>query len=208
MDPEIALEFLNDVVRDIATFGQFQLGSADVSTIAAGTREYALSTSAVMGKVMRATWHTSSTDRKELQMVSHDWLDKNVRNWRELTASTDRAEPIYCYVYVASDGLRYVGFHPIPDESVSGGYPKATLYGPVFAEVTADDALPDAFPSLEVLRTGINRLYSRGQDAKNAQYWEALYYQERQAAVVAIKSFLEGHKSGLEPRHVANTCVV
>lgn len=208
MEPEVALEFLNDVLRDLAVFGQFQLGSEDVSTVAAGTREYALSTSSPLGNVQRITWHLSSTDRKELIQVSHDWLDQNVTNWRELTASTDRGTPEYAYVYVKSDGLRYVGFHPIPDESVSGGYPKATLYGSIFSEVTGDDSLPDAIPSLEVFRAGINRLWARGQDVDRAAHWDSLYYFERSAAVIALKNALQHSNSSVQPRHTENTCVV
>lgn len=206
-DPDVALDYLNDVMRDLATYYQFLDGSASVS-VTAGTREYALSTSSIMARIRSVQWLRSATDRSALCQTSTDWLDEHIPTWREMTQTTDRDEPTYVYFTVKSDGLRYIGFHPIPDETTSSGYPSANLYGSVFGDVSADDSLPDVFPSLRVLTEGMKMFYAQDADKENFPFWQTVYFGERSAAAVAIKGALEEHKSYISPRHLDNNKVV
>lgn len=182
-------------------------------SLTAGTREYALGTTYVARRIHTASYIESATSRKRLELVTKSELDVRVPDWLQMTDSSERGAPIYCYFTDAANAAdakstRKIGFHPIPDTTTSSGYPIAELRVSTVKTVAAADDIPAAFHHGRVFTAGIKFKYAqdRGSVEEMARFRQE--YADERLSLQIILQQASGTRLSVLPTYVANRSVV
>lgn len=197
-----ALMFFKITHREIMATAQIEGDEQTISTIAANVREYTLTAeSQTITQIRAVEWWDSATEVRVLTPTSTDEMDRLFPGWRSEASQTTVpvGDPRYFYIehYDATVtpgtklDLRKIGFHPIPDTSVSGGYPKAIVYGSSYQAFDANDPIPGAVHSPMVYVEGIKKIYASLKDPARVPAWERLYRHELHKCLAHINSEIE-----------------
>ena len=131
------LRYLQKANDYLATKLPLSLTSEDITTIVAGTREYAVS--ALMKRLWSAEWVMSSADGDsyDLKATSIPALNNSNPSWRR----APQGRPTRRYLSLSGDSV-VIGLDPKPNLSTSGGYPLLRLYESRTTTLATDGNLP------------------------------------------------------------------
>lgn len=157
-------------VDDYICFKYAVIRSRQDITLTADTREYSLPSNTV--RVLAARYLTSATSSTKLTARHLDWFDEYDYNWRDQDSGT----PMDYYVDIANGNI---GFHPAPDTTTSGSYPKVTVdvsqrRGTLITSTDFGSSLPSYQAWVEGLR---HRMALRTSDER-VTYYESLFRHE------------------------------
>lgn len=185
-----ALILANIVHAELLNSEDFREVAIDVS-LTDGTREYAPSGITSIMRVTRAYFRESATSDKELIPMTVQTMDDDFPGWR---VDTDEGDPIYFYWTNPSSGdasSPKIGFHPIPDTTTSGGYPKVTLYTRQATSLDTSDEIPSQlmFGSLVYLR-GMAALWAERRDREMYDAYKKLYDETKGKEIAHLQNLV------------------
>lgn len=148
-------------------------------TLTADTKEYALPSNT--NKVYACTYQHSATDASRLDAKHVDYYDEYEDDWRELGSG----RPLGYYVDLVNGNI---GFHPTPDTSTSGTYPRVVAdvskrRGTILVSTDFGDDLPSYQAWVEGVRY---RMALRTQDER-LNYYAAMYRDQQRQLDLALR---------------------
>jgi hypothetical protein len=204
----VALELINEAYREITdAFTTSAQASDEITTVADGTREYDLDDD--IGKILRVEWHQSASDIRQLVSTNVDDMDKNTPDWRNTTSTGKPSRFFVRSVESTRTTVRKIGFDPIPDTDVSGGYPKAVIYHTTVTDLQSGDNLPEDTLKMDPYIYHTLWKYKEAREEWDAaERFRALYEQAKHKQIRRSKSIIVGEKTKFKMSGVGGSRVV
>ena len=143
-----------------------------VISLTAGTRQYDLN--ANVYKVHEAYYERSS-DPGTWQVINETNTDKLIELSRGWRARSTSSVPWFYYITSTTDSdtaKNQIGFHPIPDTTTSGSYPRVVLYVTEYAALTGAETVPENLLDDDVYLDLMSEMYCKETEHEKHGFYE------------------------------------
>lgn len=182
-----ALVLFNRALKELGTRCELR-NSVQYVNLVAGQREYAIDANQVTVYAAYLEKSSDSSNWIVLTETSVAKLDELSRGWRMVNGGYGAYQ---YYITSAADGdasKPMIGFHPAPDATTSGTYPRVALYSSVHHDLDGADNLPSNVLSEDVFLYRMAYRWSVRRDPDKAAYWQTLSEKEMTANVLYVKN--------------------
>jgi hypothetical protein len=171
--PSTAVNLFNEVHNDILTRCGIQTDTETI-TLVAGTKEYALMTTARFASTVMYVRSANAGDVVKLLSRSQEEFENELPAYRY----EDRGEPNSYYINHGNDGTVSIGFDPTPDTATTGGYPSVVLRVGRGAVLTAVGVLPLGVARHSAWVAGLQAFWAKRRNLPEANQKMAEYEEE------------------------------